>query len=132
MDERTPLRILLADDQASVRAALRFLLEQEPHITIVGEAADATGLLLALTKCQADVVLLDWELPGLPPRHLLRLLGYERPSLHVIAMSSLPEAHQQALRAGATAFLSKGAPPEEVLATLNTPPQQTTSHAGLC
>ncbi len=124
MAEKTPLRVLLADDQASVRAALRFLLEQESDIVVVGEAADATGLLLSASKLPADVVLLDWELPGLPPRHLLRLLGYERPSLQIIAMSSRPEARPPALRAGAAAFLSKGAPPEEVLAALATLPRQ--------
>lgn len=124
VNEKSPLRVLLADDQASVRAALRFLLEQEPGIAIAGEAADATGLLLAASKLPADVVLLDWELPGLPPRHLLRLLGYERPFLQIIAMSSRPEARQPALRAGAAAFLSKGAPPEEVLAVLAALPRQ--------
>ncbi len=124
VNEKSPLRVLLADDQASVRAALRFLLEQEPGLAVAGEAADATGLLLAASKLPADVVLLDWELPGLPPRHLLRLLGYERPSLQIIAMSSRPEARQPALRAGAAAFLSKGAPPEEVLAALAALPSQ--------
>jgi DNA-binding NarL/FixJ family response regulator len=110
--------VMIADDQVSVRAALRLLLEQEPHVTIVGEAADATGLLLLVSKLDAQLLLLDWELPGLPPRHLLRLLQYERPSLQIIAMSSRPEARQRALQAGAAAFLSKGAPPETVLAIL--------------
>lgn len=118
MNETPQLRVLLADDQASVRAALRLLLEQEPHIKIVGEAADATGLLLLASKLDVQLLLLDWELPGLAPRHLLKLLHYERPSLQIIAMSSRPEARQRAMQAGAAAFLSKGAPPETVLAIL--------------
>ncbi len=118
MSARMTLRVLLADDQANVRSALRFLLEHEPNIEVVGEAADATGLLLAAAHQPADVLLLDWELPGLPPHHLLRLLRYERPSLQIVASSSRPEACQDALQAGAAAFLSKGAPPDAVLATL--------------
>ncbi|WP_129676867.1 response regulator transcription factor [Candidatus Chloroploca sp. Khr17] len=114
-----PMRqILLADDQASVRAALRLRLEQEPNFAIVGEAADATGLLLLVGQCPAELVLLDWELPGLPAIHLVRLLHDEQPGLKIIAMSSRPEAHQPALQAGATAFLSKGAPPEDLLKAL--------------
>lgn len=118
MNDNLPLHVLLADDRASVRAALRFLLEHEPDLAVVGEAADATGLLLAASQHPADVLLLDWELPGLPIRHLLRLLQFERPSLRIIAMSSRPEAKPHALEAGAAAFLSKGAPPEAVRAAL--------------
>ncbi|MCL4264031.1 MAG: response regulator transcription factor [Anaerolineae bacterium] len=118
MDEKLTRRVLLADDQTSVRDALRLLLEQEPEITIVGEAADATGLVLLMIQHPADVLLLDWELPGLPLPHLLRLLYDERPSLCIVAMSSHPEARQPALQAGAAAFLDKGAPPETVLAIL--------------
>ena len=80
MNEDPQLRVLLADDRASVRAALRLLLEQEPHVTIMGEAADATGLLLLASKPDAQLLLLDWELPGLPPRHVsdvfARLFAY--------------------------------------------------------
>lgn len=119
MEEKPTLRILLADDQANVRRALQVLLEHEPGTIVVGEAADATGLLLAVSTHPADVLLLDWELPGLPLPHLLRLLHFERPSLQIIAMSSRPEAQIEALGAGAVAFLSKGAPPETVRNTLH-------------
>jgi DNA-binding NarL/FixJ family response regulator len=118
MNEEKKRQILIADDQSHVRSALRLLLEQEPDMIVVGEAADATGLLLALEKGMVDVVLLDWDLPGLPIHHLLRLLRYERPYLPIIAMSSRPEARQQARDANVSAFLSKGAPPEAVLTAL--------------
>ena len=115
------MRILLADDQVKVRSALRLLLEQEPGIQVVGETADATGILLAvatyMTEKASDlVVLLDWELPGLPAAQLVRLLRYERPLLKIVAMSSRPEAYQAALDAGVQAFVSKSEPPEQVLA----------------
>jgi DNA-binding NarL/FixJ family response regulator len=114
------MRILLADDQVRVRSALRLLLEQEPGFQVVGETADATGLLLAVAEKAPDLVLLDWELPGLPAAQLIRLLGYERPFLKIIAMSSRPEVAQFVLEAGADAFLSKSEPPEYVLLTLCT------------
>lgn len=110
------MRVLLADDQTSVRSALRLALQQEPDLQVVGEAAEATGLLLAAATQAPDLLLLDWELPGLPMVQLLRLLKVERPSLKILAMSSLPEAEQPALDAGAGAFLSKSEPPQRVLA----------------
>ena len=112
------MRVLLADDQLTVRSALRLLLEQEADFQVVGETADTTGLLLAVTQKAPELVLLDWELPGLPPVQLLRLLRYERPFLKIIAMSSRPEAHQAALAAGVEAFVSKSEPPERVLAVI--------------
>lgn len=126
MSERKTRHILIADDQGHVRSALRLLLEQEPGITVIAEAADATGLLLSLESSPLDVVLLDWDLPGLPIHHLLRLLRLERPSLPIIAMSSRPEARFQALQAGVAAFLSKGAPPETILTILARLPSITT------
>ena len=67
------MRVLLADDHPRVRSALRLILEQEPNFQVVGETADATGLLLAVNEKAPDLVLLDWELPGLPVAQLLRL-----------------------------------------------------------
>lgn len=111
-------RILIADDEQHIRSALRLRLEQEPQLQVVAEAATANGLLISLEKTAVDVLLLDWDLPGLPIRHLLRLLRMEWPQLRIIAMSSQPEARRPALQAGAAAFLNKGAPPETILSLL--------------
>jgi DNA-binding NarL/FixJ family response regulator len=111
------MRILVADDQAKVRSALRFLLEQQLGIEILGEAVDATGVLDWLTAACPDLVLLDWELPGFDPS----LLGTVRalcPSLTVIALSGRPEASKAARSAGADAFVSKGDPPEQLLTAI--------------
>jgi DNA-binding NarL/FixJ family response regulator len=113
------MRILLADDQAKVRSALRLLLEHEPELEILGEAVDATGLLDWLKVADPDVLLLDWELPGLSAAKLVQQMRSHRPGLQVIALSGLPEARQPALAAGMHAFVSKGDPPEVLIGTIH-------------
>lgn len=112
------MRVLLADDQAKVRSALRLLLDQLPDVEVLGEAVDGTGLLDWLKAAHPDLVLLDWELPGLPTADPLRHLHDQRPGLQVVALSSHPGARQAALQAGADAFVSKGDPPEQLLAAV--------------
>ncbi|GAB4537309.1 MAG: hypothetical protein Kow0063_23900 [Anaerolineae bacterium] len=113
------MRVLLADDQAKVRSALRLLLEHQPEVEILGEAVDSTGLLDWVKTACPDLVLLDWELPGLPAAALLPLLHNHCSNLRVIVLSSRPEARQIALEAGADAFASKGDPPERLLMAMN-------------
>lgn len=112
------MRVVLADDQASVRSALRLLLAQEPGMDVVAEAADATALLLAVAATAPDLLLLDWELPGLPAAQLLRLLRFERPMLKVVAMSSRPEAQRAALTEEVDVFVSKSESPQQVLSAI--------------
>ncbi len=112
------MRIILADDQIGVRSALRLWLEHEPDLRVVGEAADATGLLRAIADKTPDLVLLDWELPGLPAEQLVRLLFFERPALKIIAMSGRPQMARRARAAGVHAFLNKSEPGERVLALI--------------
>ena len=109
------MRVILADDQAKVRSALRLLLEHQPDVEILGEAVDTTGLLDWAKAACPDLVLLDWELPGLPATALLPRLYDYCPALRVIALSSRPGVCQAALSAGADAFVSKGDPPERLL-----------------
>ena len=112
------MRVLLADDQSKVRSALRLLLEQEPEVSVMGEAADAWELLALIETMCPDLVLLDWELPGLQEADLLPLLRARCAHLQVIALSGRPEACQAALAAHADAFVSKGNPPERLLAAV--------------
>ncbi len=109
--------VLLADDQAKVRSALRLLLEHQPDVNVLGEAVDATGMVDWVRAASPDLVLLDWELPGFSPE-ALKILQELCPSLAVIALSGQPEARRAALNAGADGFVSKGEPPEQLLAAL--------------
>jgi DNA-binding NarL/FixJ family response regulator len=113
------MRVLVADDQAKVRSALRLLLEHQPDVEILGEAVDTMGLLDWVKAARPDVVLLDWELPGLPAVALLPLLHFYQPDLCVIALSGRPEASKPALEAGAYAFVSKGDPPEFLMKAID-------------
>ena len=119
------MRVFLADDQPKVRSALRLLLEQERGLCVVGEAAEAEDLLAQIKATRPDLMLLDWELPGLAlansvgsEKHLLLALHAHCPDLRVVALSGQLEARQAALAAGADAFVSKGDPPERLLTTL--------------
>ncbi len=116
------LRVLLADDQSWLRSAMRLLLEQDPEIEIIGEAAEVRTLLATVFTAQPDLVLLDWELPGLADADMgpkvLHTLHKLVPHIRVIALSGLPNAGEQALAAGAEFFVSKADPPEALLAAL--------------
>lgn len=112
------MRILIADDQADVRSALGLLLMQQPDLEVVAEATDAVGVLLAAEKQAPTLVLLDWELPGVPSDSLVQALHSQWPQLRVIALSSLPEARSAAVNAGVDAFVDKGDPPDALLAAL--------------
>jgi len=112
------MRILLADDQPKVRFALRVLLERQSDLEIVDEAVDAEDLLARAEATGPELVLLGWELPGLAADDSLTALRQVCPDLIVIALSGWPEARRAALTAGADAFVSKGDPPEKLLATI--------------
>ncbi len=116
------MRVLLADDQPTLRSAVRLLLEQEPDVNIVREVADTESLLVIAAEIHPDLVLLDWELPGLTSvsaaRTVLNALYTSCPNLQVIVFSGRPEAGRHALAAGANLFVSKADPPEHLLAAL--------------
>jgi DNA-binding NarL/FixJ family response regulator len=108
-----PTRILIADDQADVRAALRLLFEQEADLRVVGELSSAEASVAQIAALRPDVVLLDWELAD-----ALRLMITIReacPGAQIIALSSLPESEADALDSGVDGFSSKGDPAERLL-----------------
>jgi DNA-binding NarL/FixJ family response regulator len=112
------MRILLADSQAKVRFALRVLLERQPGFEVIGEAASAEELLSHTAASCPDLVLLDWALASSVAADLLLALHSECPGLGVVVLSGRPEARAAALATGADAFVSKGNPPEHLLAAI--------------
>ena len=116
-------RVFLADDQPEVRSALRLLLEQEPSMVVVGEAAEAEQLHAQMEASCPDLLLLDWELPGFHPVGTPPSLNGIAARATVVVLSGRPEARQEALQAGAAAFVSKGDPPEQLLKEIRSLPR---------
>lgn len=113
------MRVLLADDQVWLRSAIRLLLEEETDVREIDEAGDLRGLLQKVKATVPDLILLDWELPGLKTikagRELIASLRGLSPRATIIVLSGRPEASQRALDAGADAFVSKADPPDILL-----------------
>ena len=113
------MRVLIADDQPSVRSALKLVLEQQ-GIELAGDVSDSAELVAWFKTNQADLLLLDWELPDQPGKKIIPILRARYPKLAVIVLNSRPETRNKALSAGADGFVSKGDPPEYLLSLLAT------------
>jgi DNA-binding NarL/FixJ family response regulator len=94
------------------------LLEHQPGIEIVGEAANARDLLAQAATACPDLILLDWKLPKMQTLDLLAHLRECCPNVAVIVLSGRPEARQAALDAGADGFVGKYELPERLLAAI--------------
>jgi DNA-binding NarL/FixJ family response regulator len=110
--------VLLAGDLEKERRALKQLLEQDSELNVVGEATEARALLAQLQESRPDLVLLEWGLPGLRADELLPALRCLGRSVKVVIFGERAETHQEALAAGADAFVSKQEPAEELLNTV--------------
>ncbi len=115
------MRLLIVDDVAAVREALRLLLSEEPGIEVVGEAADGEEALLRAADLRPDLVLLDLEMPRLGGLAAIPRLRAQAHPPKIVAMSMYGAddgARQRALAAGATTYVEKGATLQEVVAAL--------------
>ncbi|PVE12499.1 response regulator [Streptomyces scopuliridis] len=113
------IRVLLADDQTLLRSAFRVLVDSEPDMEVVGEAADGAQAVALARTARPDVVLMDIRMPGTDGLAATRMISAE-PDLagvHVVMLTTfeVDEYVVQSLRAGASGFLGKGAEPEELL-----------------
>ncbi|WP_336210468.1 BTAD domain-containing putative transcriptional regulator [Nonomuraea sp. LPB2021202275-12-8] len=116
----TPLRVLVADDQALVRAGLRVVLSGEPGLEPAGEAANGEEAIAAVRAARPDVVLLDIQMPRLDGLAAARrILADEHPP-KVIMMTTFgsDENLYAALRAGVSGFVLKTSPPEQLVAAI--------------
>jgi len=112
------IRVLLADDQAMVRAGFRMILESERDITVVAEAADGAQAIDATRRARPDVVLMDIQMPGEDGLQATRRIT-SSPGLtsRVVILTTFERDEYvfEALRSGASGFLLKNAPPEELV-----------------
>jgi DNA-binding NarL/FixJ family response regulator len=116
------IRLVLADDQLLLRTGFRMILGAEPDFAVVGEAADGRAAVEAARQSRADVVLMDIRMPGMDGIEATRLLagpGVEDPvKVLILTTFDLDEYIVEALRAGASGFLLKDVPPEELVAAI--------------
>jgi len=118
----SPIRVVLVDDQQLVRAGFRMVIDSQPDLTVVGEAGDGATAVELLRRTPADVVLMDVRMPvldGIAATEQVTALP-EPPRVVVLTTFDLDEYVVAAIGAGASGFLLKDAPPEEMLAAVRT------------
>jgi DNA-binding NarL/FixJ family response regulator len=112
------LGVLIVDDQALVRAGFRMILEAEEDMEVVGEAADGREAITEARRLRPDVVLMDVRMPDVDGIEATRrLLAEDRSAVKVVMLTTfdMDEYVYDALRAGASGFLLKDVPPEQLV-----------------
>ena len=114
------IRVLIVDDHKVVRQGLRFLLDQEEGIEVVGECADGQQAIEDVARLRPDVVLLDLLMPKLDGVAALPLMKQARPEMRVVVLTSDEDDERiiDAIRAGAISYLLKTAGVEEIVAAV--------------
>ncbi|MFC8922677.1 response regulator [Cellulosimicrobium sp. NPDC057127] len=121
-----PVRIALVDDQQLVRAGFRMVIDSQPDLEVAVEAGDGLQALRLLADHAVDVVLMDVRMPNLDGLQTTARLtaaaadGAHAPKVIVLTTFDLDEYVLEAIRSGASGFLLKDAPPEEMLAAIRT------------
>ncbi|HEY7048369.1 MAG TPA: response regulator transcription factor [Jatrophihabitantaceae bacterium] len=116
-----PLRIVVADDQASVRQGLVLLLDGLPDIDVVGAAADGEQALQLVAEHNPDAILLDLHMPVLDGIGATRRLAAEHPGVAVVVLTTFVDdsSVREALQAGARSYLTKDADRAEIAKALH-------------
>ncbi|HXD18819.1 MAG TPA: response regulator transcription factor [Vicinamibacterales bacterium] len=113
----TPLRILIADDHAIVRQGLKLLIDSQPDMKVIAEAATGDAAVDQATALKPDVVIMDVSMPGLNGLLATRTLKQRQPETAIVALTRHEDKSylEDLLRAGASAYVLKQSPPTEFL-----------------
>jgi DNA-binding NarL/FixJ family response regulator len=116
------IRVLLADDQALIRAGFRVLIDAAPDLEVVGEAGDGREALNLLRSTRADVVLMDIRMPQMDGLEATRRIVADEDlagvKVLILTTFEVDDHVVRAIRAGASGFLGKGLEPDELLAAI--------------
>ena len=110
-----PLRIVLADDHATVRHGLKLLIDSQTDMAVVGEAADGDGVLQQAEALKPDIVVVDISMPGMNGLVATRALKRMQPELAIVALTRHEDETylEELLRAGASGYVLKQSAPSE-------------------
>jgi len=110
-----PLRIVLADDHATVRHGLKLLIDSQTDMAVVGEAADGDGVLQQAEALKPDIVVVDISMPGMNGLVATRALKRMQPDLAIVALTRHEDETylEELLRAGASGYVLKQSAPSE-------------------
>jgi DNA-binding NarL/FixJ family response regulator len=113
-------RVLLADDHAVLRSGLRLLIDNQPDLTVVGEASDGSETLDKARALKPDVILLDINMPGIDGLAVLPMLRRDVPDSRILILTMHDDVNylQQALQTGASGYVLKQAVDTELLAAV--------------
>ncbi|WP_405059656.1 response regulator transcription factor [Kribbella sp. NBC_01505] len=116
------IRVVLVEDQLMVRAGFRMVIDSQDDLTVVGEAGDGAAGIAEVRRTGPDVVVMDIRMPGLDGIEACRQVCALRdpPRILMLTTYDLDEYALSAVRAGASGFLLKDAPPEDMLAAIRT------------
>jgi DNA-binding NarL/FixJ family response regulator len=116
------IRVLVVDDQAMVRAGFRMLLADEPDIDVVAEASDGLEAVSEAARVRPHVVLMDIRMPELDGLEATRRIVEADPESRILILTTfgIDEYVYRALRAGASGFVLKDDPPEQLIAAVRT------------
>jgi DNA-binding NarL/FixJ family response regulator len=116
VDGKKPIRVMMVDDNPSVREGLSILLEVLPDAELVAEAASGAEALLLCAQAQPDVVIMDLIMPGIDGVEATATIHTNYPDIYIIALTNSTDQSQidAALEAGATVYLKKGVSTEVV------------------
>ena len=116
------IRVMCVDDDAATRSLYALIVGSEDDMECVAMLSSASTLQSSVAEQQPDVVLLDLRMPGLDPMKALQATSHAHPRTRIVVFSGMddPQLVDEAHSNGAAAFLSKDAPPEQVLETIRT------------
>jgi DNA-binding NarL/FixJ family response regulator len=116
-----PVRVFVCDDVAEIRVLMRFTLEEDDGLLVVGEAADGEGAVAGVSDTRADVILLDLSMPGMDGLEAIQRIRESSPRTGIVVLSgfSARRLGEAAIDLGADRYLEKGEPGEVIRATIH-------------